>query len=176
MTPRQTELVQESWRRVEPIADTAARLFYRRLFEIAPEVRPLFKTSMSEQGDKLMKSLAVVVAGLDRLDSIVPAVETLGRRHDDYGALPEHYDAVGEALLWTLEQGLGEAFTDETRAAWAEAYETLASVMINASGVDVGGRRARAGGGLSRRGRRLNKVSPCRRRIVDARWGRAFAA
>ncbi|MEO1498271.1 MAG: globin family protein [Planctomycetota bacterium] len=133
MTPRQIELVQSTWADVEPIADTAARLFYRRLFEIAPEVRPLFTTSVSEQGDKLMKTLAVVVAGLKKLETIVPAVEDLGRRHVDYGVQSEYYDAVGEALLWTLEQGLGRAFTQEAREAWGEAYRTLAGVMIEAA-------------------------------------------
>lgn len=133
MTPRQVELVQSSWARVEPISETAARLFYRRLFEVAPEIRPLFKTSMSEQGDKLMKTLKLAVAGLDRFDEILPAVEQLGQRHNEYGAEPEHYEIVGEALLWTLEQGLGEAFTDETRQAWGEVYETLAGAMIRAS-------------------------------------------
>ena len=133
MTPRQVELVQDSWAQVEPIADTAARLFYRRLFEIAPEVRPLFKTSISEQGDKLMKTLAVAVTSLTKLETIVPVVEDLGRRHDDYGVQPEHYDVVAEALLWTLEQGLGEAFTGEVREAWVETYTTLAGVMLRAS-------------------------------------------
>lgn len=133
MTPRQIELVQQSWAQVEPIADTAARLFYRRLFEVAPAARPLFTTSISEQGDKLMKTLAVVVKGLNKIDTIMPAVEELGRRHVDYGAEREHYTVVGETLLWTLEQGLGEAFTDETREAWTAAYTTLAAVMIAAA-------------------------------------------
>ena len=133
MTPRQVELVQSSWESVEPISETAARLFYRRLFEVAPEIRPLFSTSISEQGDKLMKTLKVVVTGLDRVDSILPAVENLGRRHDEYGAEPAHYAVVGETLLWTLEQGLGDAFTDEARDAWAAAYDTLSGVMIKAS-------------------------------------------
>lgn len=132
MTPRQIDLVQESWDKIAPIADTAARLFYRRLFEIAPEVRPLFKTSMSEQGDKLLKTLAIAVGGLKQLDTIAPAVEELGRRHTQYGAEPPHYDAVGDALLWALEQGLGADFTEEVREAWSEAYLLLAGVMINA--------------------------------------------
>jgi hemoglobin-like flavoprotein len=133
MTPRQIELVQESWAKVEPIADQAARLFYRRLFELAPEVRPLFTTSVAEQGEKLMKTLAVAVTSLNKLETIIPVVEELGRRHNDYGALPEHYDTVAEALLWTLEQGLGKAFTDEVREAWTETYTILAGVMIRAS-------------------------------------------
>lgn len=137
MTPRQIELVQSSWLQVEPISETAARLFYRRLFELAPEVRPLFKTAISEQGDKLMKTIAVAVASLKKLDTIVPVVEDLGRRHDDYGVEPAHYEVVAEALLWTLEQGLGEAFTDEVREAWGETYWTLAGVMIRANGAEA---------------------------------------
>ena len=133
MTPRQIQLVQESWAKVEPIADTAARMFYRRLFEIAPEVRPMFTTSISEQGDKLMKTIAVAVNGLKKLDTILPVVEDLGRRHNDYGTQPEHYDTVAEALLWTLEQGLGDDFTPEVREAWAETYTTLATVMKKAA-------------------------------------------
>lgn len=137
MTPRQIELVQSTWADVEPIADTAARLFYRRLFEIAPEVRPLFKTSIAEQGDKLMKTLALAVGSLTKLETIVPAVEALGRRHNDYGVVAQHYDKVAEALLWTLEQGLGERFTAEVREAWTATYLTLAGVMITAAMASV---------------------------------------
>lgn len=137
MSPRQIDLVQSTWAQVEPIADTAARLFYRRLFELAPEVRPLFKTSISEQGDKLMKTIAVAVASLHKLDDIVPIVEEMGRRHDDYGVEPVHYEIVADALLWTLQQTLGDVFTDETREAWAETYWTLASVMLAACGCDA---------------------------------------
>ncbi|GGF45885.1 hemoglobin [Azorhizobium oxalatiphilum] len=133
MTPSQVELVQSSFAKVVPIADTAAGLFYGRLFEIAPEVKPLFKGDIAEQGKKLMATLAVVVNGLTRLEAIVPAAQVLARRHVAYGVREEHYAPVGAALLWTLEQGLGPDFTPEVKAAWAEAYTLLSGVMIAAA-------------------------------------------
>jgi nitric oxide dioxygenase len=134
MNEHEIELVQTSWAAVEPIADVAAMLFYNRLFETAPEVRGLFPDDVTEQGRKLMAMLRVVVNGLDRLDALVPAVADLGRRHTGYGAAPAHYDAVGAALLWTLAEGLGEAFTPEVEDAWATAYGMLAATMIQAAG------------------------------------------
>ena len=134
MTPRQVELIRTSWTAVEPIADVAATLFYDRLFEGDPAIRRMFRsTDMAAQKKNLMQTLTVVVKSLDRLDQLVPAVQALGRRHGGYGVRPEHYDRVGEALLWTLGQGLGDAFTPELRSAWAEAYSTLATVMIDAA-------------------------------------------
>lgn len=134
MTPRQIDLIRASWSAVEPIADTAATLFYDQLFELDPAIRRLFRrTDMAAQRKILMQTLTVVVKSLDKLDTIVPAVQALGRRHAGYGVRSEHYESVGIALLWTLEQGLGEAFDDETREAWAAAYGTLASVMIAAA-------------------------------------------
>jgi hemoglobin-like flavoprotein len=134
MTPRQIDLIRASWSAVEPIADPAATLFYDHLFELDPAIRRLFRrTDMAAQRKILMQTLTVVVKSLDKLDTIVPAVQALGRRHAGYGVRSEHYKSVGIALLWTLEQGLGEAFDDETREAWAVAYGTLASVMIAAA-------------------------------------------
>ncbi|MBN8915212.1 MAG: hemin receptor [Rhizobiales bacterium] len=133
MTPSQIELIQDSFRKVVPIADTAAALFYGRLFEIAPEVKPLFKGDMSLQGAKLMATLGLVVAGLNDLSKIVPAAESLARKHVAYGVKDEHYAPVGSSLIWTLERGLGPDFTPETRDAWVEAYGILSSVMIAAS-------------------------------------------
>jgi hemoglobin-like flavoprotein len=134
MTPIHIDLIRTSWASVEPIADVAASLFYERLFERDPAVRRLFrKTDMAAQKKNLMQTLTVVVKGIDRLDDLVPAVQALGRRHAGYGVRPEHYDLVGAALLWTLGQGLGDAFTDDVRDAWAEAYGTLAAVMIAAA-------------------------------------------
>lgn len=130
MTPEQITLVQSSFARVAPISEQAAALFYARLFEIAPEVRPLFKGDVAEQGRKLMKTLAVVVNGLRDLPSILPAAEALARRHVTYGVRAEYYAPVGEALIFTLEQGLGEAFTEEVRAGWIEAYTLLSGFMI----------------------------------------------
>jgi hemoglobin-like flavoprotein len=138
MTPTEVGLIRESWAAVEPIADTAASLFYGRLFELDPAIERLFRrTDMAAQRKVLMQTLTVVVKSLDKLDQIVPAVQALGRRHAGYGVREEHYATVGAALLWTLEQGLGEAFTPPVRDAWATAYGTLASVMIDAATVDL---------------------------------------
>ena len=133
MTPEQIALVQRSFAKVEPIADQAADLFYDRLFERAPAVRPLFPEDMSDQKRKLMQMLATAVENLHQVEQILPAVEELGRKHVGYGAMPEHYDAVGEALLWTLERGLGAAFTPPVKAAWTSTYQTLAGVMKDAA-------------------------------------------
>ena len=133
MTPTEIGLIRDSWIAVEPIADTAARLFYGRLFELDPAIERLFRrTDMDAQRKNLMQTLTVVVKSLDRLDQILPAVEALGRRHAGYGVREGHYATVGAALLWTLEQGLGDAFTTDVRKAWTTAYGTLASVMIEA--------------------------------------------
>jgi hemoglobin-like flavoprotein len=134
MTPTQIELIRTSWASVEPIADTAAGLFYDRLFDQDPALRRLFRnTDMAAQRKNLMQTLTVVVKGIDRLADLLPAVQALGRRHAGYGVRPQHYDEVGAALLWTLEQGLGDAFTADVHNAWAAAYGTLAAVMIAAA-------------------------------------------
>jgi len=131
MTPEQVSLVQSSFAKVAPIADTAAVLFYDRLFTIAPPVKQMFKGDMAEQGRKLMATLAVVVNGLTNLDAILPAASALARRHISYGVKPSHYASVGEALLWTLEKGLGETWNADTAAAWSAAYGTLSGFMIS---------------------------------------------
>lgn len=133
MTPEQVALVQDSWKKVAPISDQAADLFYGRLFETAPAVKPLFPDDMSAQKKKLMQTIGFVVAGLKNLDGIVGAVQELGVRHRDYKVTAEMYPAVGGALLWTLEQGLGEEYTPETAEAWKIAYGILSSTMIEAS-------------------------------------------
>ena len=125
--------VQETFRKVEPISATAAELFYGKLFELDPSVKPLFKGDMKTQGEKLMLMIAAAVNGLNNLDALIPAVESLGVRHVGYGVTDSHYDTVGEALLWTLAQGLGTDFTDDVKAAWTEVYLTLASVMKKAA-------------------------------------------
>ena len=129
MTPQQKLLVQSTFARVAPIDETAAALFYTRLFELDPGLRPMFTSDIEEQGRKLMQTLAVAVAGLDDLGSLVPAVRALGRRHVGYGVRDEHYETVASALLWTLEAGLGDAFTPEVREAWATVYWVLADTM-----------------------------------------------
>ena len=133
MTPRQKTLVQETFAQVIPISEQAAALFYGRLFEIAPAVKPLFKGDMQEQGRKLMQIIGHCVAGLDQLDGLVPVVRELGRKHVGYGVTDGDYASVGSALLWTLEQGLGPAFTPDVKAAWAAVYQVLASTMRTAA-------------------------------------------
>jgi hemoglobin-like flavoprotein len=133
MTPNQIKLVQTSFAQVAPIAATAADLFYGRLFEIAPQVRAMFPEDISEQEKKLMAMLGTVVAGLDNLDTLMPAVRALGRRHGGYGVKAQHYAPVGAALLWTLEKGLGAAFTPDVKDAWATAYIVLSTTMIDAA-------------------------------------------
>lgn len=133
MTPDQIQLVQASFSKVAPISDKAAELFYGRLFEIAPETKALFKSDISEQGRKLMTTLGVVVNGLSDLEAILPAAKTLAVKHVDYGVTPSHYPPVGEALIWTLEQGLGDAFDEKTKTAWGTAYAALSGAMIAAA-------------------------------------------
>lgn len=133
MTPEQVRLVKNSWAMVSPMSQQAGQLFYEKLFELDPALEPLFKTERSEQVRKLMASLNMVVMSLDRLESILPNVQDLGRRHVDYGVKDKDYDTVGAALLWTLEQGLGDAFTPDVKDAWASAYGALAGVMKEAA-------------------------------------------
>ncbi len=137
MNTQQISLVQGSFARVAPIADVAADLFYARLFELDPSLRVMFPADLTEQKRKLMTALTVVVNGLTRLEALVPAVQALGRRHAGYGVKPEHYQTVATALLWTLEQGLGEAFTPETKDAWVAAYTVLAQTMIAAAEEEI---------------------------------------
>jgi len=132
MTPEQVNLVQQSFAKVAPISEQAAVLFYGRLFEVAPGVRAMFPDDMTEQRKKLMATLAVVVNGLTNLEAVLPpAASALAKRRVGYGAKAEHYPVVGGALLWTLEKGLGDAWTPETASAWTAAYGTLSGYMIS---------------------------------------------
>lgn len=133
MKEQHIQLVKDSFAKVAPIQAQAAALFYQRLFEIAPEARPLFKADMESQGKKLMNMLATAVENLSNLDSLLPAVSDMARRHVDYGVLPEHYPLVGEALIWALQQGLGDELTTKDEEAWAEVYLLLATHMIDAA-------------------------------------------
>jgi nitric oxide dioxygenase len=130
MTLDQIDLIQASFEKVAPHAETAASMFYGRLFEIAPIVKPLFKGDMKEQGRKLMATLGVVVGSLNNLDAIVPVAKSLALKHVSYGVKADHYQPVGEALIWTLQEALGEGFNDDTRGAWLAAYTILSRVMI----------------------------------------------
>jgi hemoglobin-like flavoprotein len=133
MTPEQISLVQHSFQKVLPIADQAAALFYERLFAIDPSAKALFHNDMREQGRKLMGMLHLAVEGLNSLEKIVPTLEAMGVRHASYGVTDGQYESVGAALLWTLEQGLGPAFTPEVKDAWAATYTLLADTMRRAA-------------------------------------------
>lgn len=133
MNEQQIAAVQESWKAVEGISDQAAALFYDKLFSMDPSLKDLFKGDMVEQGKKLMSMIGVAVRGLSRLDTIVPAVQQLGVRHAGYGVKDEDYATVAGALLWTLGQGLGDAFTEDLKQAWTEAYTLLATTMKDAA-------------------------------------------
>lgn len=133
MTPEQIQNVRQSFAKVAPIAETAAAVFYDRLFEIDPSTRPMFRGDMKAQGDKLMMAIAAVVDALDDPEPMLDQIRALARRHVGYGVRKRHYESVGAALLWTLERGLGEDFTPATRAAWTAAYALLSGVMIEAA-------------------------------------------
>ena len=140
MTPKQVAMVQTSWLEVDPISDAVATLFYERLFDLDPTLRRLFRrTDMVQQRRILMQTLAVVVRSLDRLEQLTPAIEGLGRRHAGYGVRENHYDKVGEALLWTLREGLGEAFTLEVRS--LEALTRALALVRDVPGVVAATRR-----------------------------------
>lgn len=134
MTPEQKQLVKDSWEKVLPIRDTAAELFYGRLFEAYPEVRPLFKGDMREQGRKLMVMLNTAVNSLDNIETLIDPLKQSGRAHAGYGVKAEDYDKVGASFLWTLEKGLGDAFTPDVEEAWTVVYKTVAGVMIEGAG------------------------------------------
>jgi hemoglobin-like flavoprotein len=133
LTPQQIALVQASFRTVQPMSATAGELFYKRLFEIEPEVAALFKGDVGRQGREFMQVLAVAVGGLSNVTTLVPMVQQLGVRHAAYGVRARHYDAVRQALLYTLAVILQDDYTDEVRAAWATAYAMLAGIMKEAA-------------------------------------------
>jgi hemoglobin-like flavoprotein len=137
LTTAQISLVQNTFALIVPIADDAAALFYRRLFEVDPSLQTMFRGDMAEQRRKLMQMLTAAVKGLDRLERLIPVVEELGRRHAGYGVVDKHYETVGAALLWTLEKGLGQAFTPDVREAWTTVYGVLASTMANAAASEL---------------------------------------
>lgn len=142
MNHAQKQAIRRTFAQIQPIASLAAALFYERLFAIDPTARGLFRhpigsPGMAQQGSMLMQTIGVAVAHLDSLEAVAPAIEALARRHTTYGVTPAHYDSVGAALLWTLEQGLGDDFTPPVREAWAAVYTTLAEVMKRAAYAEV---------------------------------------
>jgi hemoglobin-like flavoprotein len=111
LTDEQVKLVKANWNAVKPIKEAAADLFYDKLFELDPSIREMFKDDISIQKKALMATISFAVATLNHPDKLIPAVQELGGRHGKYGVTAAHYGTVAEALLWTLEQGLGEAWT-----------------------------------------------------------------
>ena len=133
LSAKQIQLIRESWQRVLPIKKQAAELFYGRLFELDPSVKPLFKGKLDFQGDKLMTTLNVVVNSLDDLSEVEEMLQAMGKRHIIYNVEAAHYETVGAALLWVLKQGLGDYFTEEVEEAWAIAYGLIATTMKEAA-------------------------------------------
>ena len=134
MTPHQINLIKSSWAKVSMIDPVVVgSLFYGKIFEIAPAAREMFKGSMAEQSKKVLSMLNYVISKLDRLEDIMGEVVKLARRHTTYGVREEHYAVVGNALVWTLEKGLGDEWNEELQEAWADCYSTLATAMINAA-------------------------------------------
>lgn len=133
MTPEQVVMVQESFKSVSPIAETTVDAFYARLFEMAPHIREMFPQDMKEQKKKLMVMLALAVVNLHDIDKIIGSIRSLGIRHRKYGVREQHYDIVGEALLYALKQGLGDKFTPQVQMSWTVAYGLLADTMKDAA-------------------------------------------
>ncbi len=154
-------LLQHSFEKLSVDPEETALLFYARLFELDPSLRPMFKGDLTEQKQKLMHMLTVVVRGLKRLDQLAPAVQQLGRKHGGYGVQASHYQTVGAALLWTLEQGLGPDFTPEVKAAWVAAYTILATTMQAAAAAAAQADTAPGAGsrGADSRGRALSPIA-----------------
>jgi hemoglobin-like flavoprotein len=138
MTPEQQQLVKNSWAQLESDSRKAANLFYGRLFEVYPEVRPLFRGDMEAQGRKLMDMINVAVNSLDNLEPLTGVIRYSGKRHADYGVRDKDYDKVADALLWTLEHGLGNDFTPPVKEAWVAVYDTLADLMKSGAKTPAG--------------------------------------
>ncbi len=133
LTDDQFRLLTESFARLVPASEEAAVLFYKRLWEIAPETKVLFKTDdVAEQGMKIMQMLGVTIRSLNDASTVTPLLHELGKRHIDYGVTREQYALVGDALLWMIEQCLREDFTPEVRAAWIAGYDLMTSMAISA--------------------------------------------
>ena len=130
LTKPEIEMVQSDWKKVLPIADTAATLFYGRLFDLDPSLRPMFKADLTEQKKKLLQTLSAAVSGLDDVGTLVPVLQALGKKHTGYGVKISHYATVGTAFIWTLKQGLGAGFNASHEAAWANVYDLLSKTMI----------------------------------------------
>lgn len=133
MTPRETELIRESFAHLHRRKAETTKLFYDRLFAIAPETRTLFKADMAAQGAKLMETFSVALATLNDREGLDILLRRLGRNHRTYGVDDRHYAKAGEALLWTLKASLGKGYTPEIEGAWQALYDHMSAVMIEAS-------------------------------------------
>ena len=143
LSPQHERLIQETWRRFQPVAADHARYFYDKLYELDPESQALFATTnMDEQRHRLMETIGHLISEIGNPDVFVTELIALGRRHAAYGVRDSDYDSAGVALLWTLEQALGADFTPETRDAWNEAYHAMASVMRRVSTITTGSHKA----------------------------------
>ena len=133
MNAKKVELVQSSWQNVAPQAEEAMAIFYDRLFHVAPELKPMFRGDPREQQRKAAAMMNFIVRSLNRPDALLPGARALGERHVGYGVRDEHYDTVGQTLLWTLAKGLGPVFTPEVKQAWIAAYAVLSATMKDAA-------------------------------------------
>jgi hemoglobin-like flavoprotein len=138
ITEAQIELVQSSFQHVLPIAEAAGLLFYERVFTLAPGTRALFADDITPQARRTMAAVQTAVEGLDRLDEVGPFLVRLGARHVRYGVRPEHFEVVGAALIWTLEQGLGDLFSTDVRDAWSAAWDVIAGAMLSGMAATTG--------------------------------------
>lgn len=133
LSPAERRLVRQSFLSAQEYSTALTKLFYGRLFEVAPGVRGLFRVSIEEQSRKLLEMLRTVVESLDQFEQLRPRLEELGRKHVEYGARPEHYDVLRQALLWTLAQALGLEFDPQTRAAWDKLLRSISATMLDAA-------------------------------------------
>jgi hemoglobin-like flavoprotein len=136
MTPQQIKLVRQSFAIVTPVATQAAAMFYENLFNAEPQLRPMFRGDMARQGDLLMRMIGGAVGMLDNPELLMPTLHNLGARHGGYGVQPEHYGMVGRALLRTLDEALGDAFTPDVADAWATMYGVVSRTMMEAAEAD----------------------------------------
>lgn len=132
MTDRQVQLVKQSWQLIKPVSRQAGLIFYEKLFTAAPGIRHLFKHDMSSQADKLTVMLDYTVQHLDKPEDMIAAIQQPGARHNQYGALPEHYDLVGNCIISTLKSALTDKWNEELQKAWVAAFTILKNAMVAA--------------------------------------------
>ena len=132
MTPKQIDLIRQSFDAIWPVRRKLAVIFYGRFFELAPDAQQLFPSNMERQHLKLMDSIAAIVGALDKRELFQSVISHTGRHHVGFGAKSSHFAAFGEALIWGLEQQFGAAFTPELKNAWLILYDTVQDEMMRA--------------------------------------------